>query len=132
MTHKMSIVIYNFFQNFFDKKILIFFKISIDFLPVFCYYTVCSRKCRNWQTSKTKDLVINAIVWVQVPSSALISKQGNIIKIRFPCFLFFINFFTKYKYANLPIQLLPLGPSAVTSYALCSSTLQALPYNTLP
>ncbi|EDN79101.1 hypothetical protein RUMGNA_00612 [Mediterraneibacter gnavus ATCC 29149] len=28
------------------------------------------RKCRNWQTSKTKDLVINAIVWVQVPSSA--------------------------------------------------------------
>ena len=30
-----------------------------------------SRKCRNWQTSKTKDLVIIAIVWVQVPSSAL-------------------------------------------------------------
>ena len=29
-----------------------------------------SRKCRNWQTSKTKDLVIIAIVWVQVPSSA--------------------------------------------------------------
>ena len=29
-----------------------------------------TRKCRNWQTSKTKDLVINAIVWVQVPSSA--------------------------------------------------------------
>ena len=29
------------------------------------------RKCRNWQTSKTKDLVINAIVWVQVPSSAV-------------------------------------------------------------
>ena len=29
------------------------------------------RKCRNWQTSKTKDLVIIAIVWVQVPSSAL-------------------------------------------------------------
>lgn len=28
-------------------------------------------KCRNWQTSKTKDLVIIAIVWVQVPSSAL-------------------------------------------------------------
>ena len=28
------------------------------------------RKCRNWQTSKTKDLVIIAIVWVQVPSSA--------------------------------------------------------------
>ncbi len=28
------------------------------------------RKCRNWQTSKTKDLVSNALVWVQVPSSA--------------------------------------------------------------
>ena len=33
------------------------------------------RKCRNWQTSKTKDLVINAIVWVQVPSSASFSKK---------------------------------------------------------
>ena len=29
-----------------------------------------ARKCRNWQTSKTKDLVSNALVWVQVPSSA--------------------------------------------------------------
>ena len=28
------------------------------------------RKCRNWQTSKTKDLVSIALVWVQVPSSA--------------------------------------------------------------
>ena len=28
------------------------------------------RKCRNWQTSKTKDLVFIANVWVQVPSSA--------------------------------------------------------------
>ncbi len=35
------------------------------------------RKCRNWQTSKTKDLVINAIVWVQVPSSALNNKTGT-------------------------------------------------------
>ena len=37
------------------------------------------RKCRNWQTSKTKDLVIIVIVWVQVPSSAVefvkLSKQ---------------------------------------------------------
>ena len=30
----------------------------------------CKRKCRNWQTSKTKDLVAIAVVWVQVPSSA--------------------------------------------------------------
>ena len=29
-----------------------------------------TRKCRNWQTSKTKDLVFIANVWVQVPSSA--------------------------------------------------------------
>ena len=32
------------------------------------------RKCRNWQTSKTKDLVSIALVWVQVPSSALSVK----------------------------------------------------------
>ena len=35
------------------------------------------RKCRNWQTGKTKDLVIIAIVWVQVPSSALNNKTGT-------------------------------------------------------
>ena len=28
------------------------------------------RKCRNWQTSKTKDLVTIAVVWVRFPSSA--------------------------------------------------------------
>ena len=28
------------------------------------------RKCRNWQTSKTKDLVAIAVVRVQVPPSA--------------------------------------------------------------
>lgn len=28
------------------------------------------QECRNWQTSKTKDLVSIALVWVQVPSSA--------------------------------------------------------------
>ena len=32
------------------------------------------RKCRNWQTSKTKDLVSIALVWVQVPSSACTIK----------------------------------------------------------
>ena len=30
----------------------------------------CLRKCRNWQTSKTKDLVAAYVVRVQVPSSA--------------------------------------------------------------
>ena len=34
------------------------------------------RKCRNWQTSKTKDLVFIANVWVQVPSSALHHKYS--------------------------------------------------------
>ena len=34
------------------------------------------RKCRNWQTSKTKDLVTIAVVWVQVPSSALCRNGG--------------------------------------------------------
>ena len=33
-------------------------------------FVVNMRKCRNWQTSKTKDLVSIALVWVQVPSSA--------------------------------------------------------------
>ena len=33
------------------------------------------RKCRNWQTSKTKDLVSNALVWVQVPSSAFFMSK---------------------------------------------------------
>ena len=35
-----------------------------------------TRKCRNWQTSKTKDLVFIANVWVQVPSSALHHKYS--------------------------------------------------------
>ena len=34
------------------------------------------RKCRNWQTSKTKDLVTVYVVWVQVPSSALTKGIG--------------------------------------------------------
>ena len=34
------------------------------------------RKCRNWQTSKTKDLVSIALVWVQVPSSAFFIYRG--------------------------------------------------------
>ena len=54
---------------------------GIDFYITFCYINIyreeaivsmeCGmRKCRNWQTSKTKDLVSIALVWVQVPSSA--------------------------------------------------------------
>ena len=54
---------------------------GIDFYITFCYTNICReemyvsmkcdmRKCRNWQTSKTKDLVSIALVWVQVPSSA--------------------------------------------------------------
>ena len=48
------------------------------------------RKCRNWQTSKTKDLVINAIVWVQVPSSAF-KKSTDYLFIGFQYFLFCLN-----------------------------------------
>ena len=54
---------------------------GINFYITFCYINIyreeaivskkCGmRKCRNWQTSKTKDLVSIALVWVQVPSSA--------------------------------------------------------------
>ena len=40
------------------------------------------RKCRNWQTSKTKDLVSIALVWVQVPSSAFnLSRKMLIIAV---------------------------------------------------
>ena len=36
------------------------------------------RKCRNWQTSKTKDLVTVYVVWVQVPSSARTKGIGSL------------------------------------------------------
>ena len=59
-------------------------KITVDNCCIVCYYNrvadrhaADARKCRNWQTSKTKDLVIIAIVWVQVPSSALKIKGSS-------------------------------------------------------
>ena len=59
-------------------------KITVDNYCIVCYYNrvadrhaTDTRKCRNWQTSKTKDLVIIAIVWVQVPSSALKMKGSS-------------------------------------------------------
>ena len=36
------------------------------------------QECRNWQTSKTKDLVADFAVWVQVPSPALKKTQTNV------------------------------------------------------
>ena len=64
-----------YFSNFSN-----FFKKSVDGLQLWCYNTSCRqrddknlknmRKCWNWQTGQTKDLVVIAIVWVQVPSSA--------------------------------------------------------------
>ena len=61
---------------------------GIDFYITFCYTNICReemyvsmkcdmRKCRNWQTSKTKDLVSIALVWVQVPSSAFFIAQKH-------------------------------------------------------
>ena len=47
------------------------------------------RKCRNWQTSKTKDLVSIALVWVQVPSSAL--KNEELCEFMVPYFFAFIS-----------------------------------------
>ncbi len=35
------------------------------------------RECWNWQTGQTKDLVVIAIVWVQVPSPAGLRKVSN-------------------------------------------------------
>ena len=65
----------NTFFEFFKKNIFFdFFELFQIFLLTiqitFAIIHFVPRKCRNWQTSKTKDLVINAIVWVQVPSSA--------------------------------------------------------------
>ena len=65
----------NTFFEFFKKNIFFdFFELFQIFLltiqSTFAIIHLVPRKCRNWQTSKTKDLVINAIVWVQVPSSA--------------------------------------------------------------
>ena len=57
-----------------------------------------TRKCRNWQTSKTKDLVAIAVVWVQVPSSALIcgcdKYSRNAVFIVFFCVLVCNNIVT--------------------------------------
>ena len=70
-----STLFYKFFYIFFKKVLTLAFTFDIVSLvsreskriPKKCDM----RKCRNWQTSKTKDLVSIALVWVQVPSSAL-------------------------------------------------------------
>ena len=49
------------------------------------------RKCRNWQTSKTKDLVLIASVWVQVPSSALEKEKRKPFIMEVSFFLYFEN-----------------------------------------
>ena len=46
------------------------------------------RKCRNWQTSKTKDLVLIASVWVQVPSSALEKEKRKPFNMEVSFFIF--------------------------------------------
>ena len=48
-----------------------------DRVEIFISVKCDMRKCRNWQTSKTKDLVSIALVWVQVPSSAFFIAQKH-------------------------------------------------------
>ena len=50
------------------------------------------RKCRNWQTSKTKDLVLIASVWVQVPSSALEKEKREPFNMEVSFFLLYRKF----------------------------------------
>ena len=49
------------------------------------------RKCRNWQTSKTKDLVLIASVWVQVPSSALEKEKREPFDMEVSSFLYIVR-----------------------------------------
>jgi hypothetical protein len=49
------------------------------------------RKCRNWQTSKTKDLVLIASVWVQVPSSALEKEKRKPFNMEVSSFLYILK-----------------------------------------
>ena len=78
-----------FFLFFYEKVLTLSFTFGIvSFVarekiknPVKCDM----RKCRNWQTSKTKDLVSIALVWVQVPSSAL--KNEELCEFMVPYFL---------------------------------------------
>ena len=54
---------------------------------------ICNlRKCRNWQTSKTKDLVLIASVRVQVPPSARLKRATK--------YLVAFLFFKKCKFAS--------------------------------
>ena len=68
-----------------------FFQKDVDNATIIVYSIFCCekhinfsemRKCRNWQTSKTKDLVAIAVVWVQVPSSAV--KMSAVNKAEMP------------------------------------------------
>ena len=67
---KSSIISLFFFFEFFSNFLLTFF-LSFGIINKSSRDVTDMRKCRNWQTSKTKDLVAIAVVWVQVPSSAL-------------------------------------------------------------
>ena len=46
------------------------------------------RECWNWQTGQTKDLVVIAIVWVQVPSPAWMKHKKDEVLPRLFCVLF--------------------------------------------
>ena len=64
-----------------------------DRVEIFISVKCDMRKCRNWQTSKTKDLVSIALVWVQVPSSAFNLSRKMLIVAVFSGF--FIIYFSK-------------------------------------
>ena len=62
------------------------------------------QECRNWQTSKTKDLVAVIAVWVQVPSPAFCKSWGFSIE-GFRLFLFvrwIWNYLCKYIWIAQP------------------------------
>ena len=102
----LLIIFYTKFQIplFFKKKIKIFLFFYEKVLTLSFTFGIVSfvarekiknpvkcdmRKCRNWQTSKTKDLVSIALVWVQVPSSAL--KNEELCEFMVPYFFAFIS-----------------------------------------
>ena len=73
---------------YFFEKLLTLCLTLVSFLLVGNINDDTCGRCRNWQTSKTKDLVTIAVVWVQVPSSALFNLVQSLIIKASALFLF--------------------------------------------